>query len=161
MTDTTSKVQTVLALIEAGQSESAACREAGIARSTFRTTALRVGAGADYARALEGLALCQIEAIEQTIQDMREGTIDAQKAKVELDARRWLASRLLPSRFGDRLAVDSAPPRSVPIIHSGMTLQEASEAYAASIYGEPTIDASALSDNALREILAARKGPLQ
>ncbi len=70
------KIQLVLARIEAGESERAACEAENISRSTFRTTALRASAGDQYARALEGLALDQIEKLEQTIQDMRDGSLD-------------------------------------------------------------------------------------
>ena len=93
----------VIELIESGMSERKACETVGIARSTFRTTALRAGVGDHYARALEALAMDQIEKAEVTIEDMRSGVLDAQQARVELDARKWFASKFLPKRFGDKL----------------------------------------------------------
>ena len=100
------KVPLVLSLIEAGQSERSACEEIGISRSTFRTTALRVSAGDHYARALEGLALDQVEKLEATIQDMRDGTLDPAIGRIEVDARKWFASKFLPKRFGDKIDVE-------------------------------------------------------
>jgi hypothetical protein len=84
-------------------SETAACKQVGISRSTFRTTAFRHAAGDDYARALEGLALDQIEKLEVTIQDMRDGTLDPAIGRIEVDARKWFASKFLPKRFGDKI----------------------------------------------------------
>ena len=103
MTNPKDKILQVIELIESGVSEREACKTAGIARSTFRTTALRVGVGDHYARALEALAMDQIEKAEITIEDMRNGTLDAQQARVELDARKWFASKFLPKRFGDKI----------------------------------------------------------
>lgn len=100
------KVPLVLALIESGNSERSACEEVGISRSTFRTTALRTTAGDHYARALEGLALDQIEKLEATIQDMRDGSLDPAIGRIEVDARKWFASKFLPKRFGDKLDVE-------------------------------------------------------
>lgn len=87
-------------------SERSACAEVGISRSTFRTTALRVNSGDHYARALEALAQDQVEKAEQVIEDMRSGVIDAQQARVELDARKWFASKFLPKRYGDKAEVE-------------------------------------------------------
>jgi hypothetical protein len=97
------KILQVIELIESGMSERKACETVGIPRATFRTTALRAGVGDHYARALEALAMDQIEKAEVTIEDMRNGTLDAQQARVELDARKWFASKFLPKRFGDKI----------------------------------------------------------
>lgn len=106
MTDRKEQVEAVIALIEAGKSENAACAEVGINRATFRAAALREGAGDAYARALSSLANDQVEKLEQTIQDMRSGLIDAQMARVEIDARKWFASKFLPKQYGDRVEVE-------------------------------------------------------
>lgn len=97
------KVQKVLDLMASGMSERASCMEANINRSTFRNTALREGAGNQYAKALEALAMDQIEKLEATIEDMRSGVIDHNMARVEVDARKWFACKFLPKRFGDKL----------------------------------------------------------
>lgn len=109
------KVSIVLQLIESGESENAACKQANISRSTFRTTALRAQAGDSYARALEGLALDQVEKLEQTIQDMRDGTLDPQIGRIEVDARKWFASKFLPKRFGDKVTQEHTGPDGGPV----------------------------------------------
>jgi hypothetical protein len=106
MADRAEQVKAVLALIEDGMSERSACAEVGISRATFRTTALKTGAGDHYARALEALAQDQVEKAEQVIEDMRNGVIDAAQARVELDARKWFASKFLPKRYGDKAEVE-------------------------------------------------------
>lgn len=108
------QVKAVLALIEGGKSENAACQEVGINRATFRAAALREGAGDTYARALEGLAQDQVEKLEQTIQDMREGVIDPQMARVEIEARKWFASKFLPKRYGDKVQLADADGNKLP-----------------------------------------------
>jgi hypothetical protein len=106
MTDRAEQVRRVLELVEDGMSEAAACREVGINRATFRAAALKVTSGDSYARALEALAQDQVEKAEQVIEDMRNGVIDAQQARVELDARKWFASKFLPKRYGDKAEVE-------------------------------------------------------
>jgi hypothetical protein len=106
MTDRVEQVRRVLELVEDGMSEAAACREVGVNRATFRAAALKVTAGDAYARALEALAADQVEKAEQVIEDMRNGVIDAQQARVELDARKWFASKFLPKRYGDKAEVE-------------------------------------------------------
>ena len=104
--DRSQQVRDVLALMEDGKSESAACSDVGIARNTFRSAALREGVADQYARALAAMAQHQINAVEDTIQDMRNGVIDAQMARVEIDTRKWFASKFLPRQYGDKVAVD-------------------------------------------------------
>lgn len=104
--DRASQVKRVLELIEEGMSERSACAEVGINRATFRSAALKATAVDHYARALEALAADQVEKAEQVIEDMRSGVIDAQQARVELDARKWFASKFLPKRYGDKAEVE-------------------------------------------------------
>ncbi len=106
MTDRAEQVRRVIELVEDGMSERAACAEVGISRATFRTTALKVASGDQYARALEALAADQVEKAEQVIEDMRAGVIDAQQARVELDVRKWFASKFLPKRYGDKAEIE-------------------------------------------------------
>lgn len=97
------KVEAVIARIESGQSERSACMDENISRSTFRTTALRVQAGDQYARALFGLAQDQVESIEVILAKLESTEIDPQTAKVILDNRRWFASKFLPKQYGDKI----------------------------------------------------------
>lgn len=134
------KVAKVIELIESGESERASCEKAGISRSTFRTTALRVTSGDQYARALTSLAHSQAEALEKTIDDMRAGTIDAQMARVEIDARKWFASKFLPKQYGDKLTTELTGADGGPI------------------QSAVSFDPSKLSTGALQELLAATGG---
>lgn len=95
--------EAVIKLIEDGTSEYKACKLVGIDRSTFRQAIPRLGAASEYARALSALAEDQVENISSTIADMRSGILDAMQARVEIDARKWLASKFLPRQYGDRL----------------------------------------------------------
>lgn len=117
--DAKKKIENVLARIEGGESETSACKAEGISRSTFRTTALRHQAGDEYARALTGLAQCQVEKLEQAIDDMREGKIDHNVARVEIDARKWFASKFLPKRYGDKLDMTVETSGVVEIVMGG------------------------------------------
>lgn len=98
------QIKEVIRLIqEEGKSENAACKKVGVNRMTFRAAAFKADAASEYARAYEALALDQIEKVEVAIDDMRKGKIDAQMARVEIDARKWFASKFLPKRYGDKL----------------------------------------------------------
>jgi hypothetical protein len=103
MTDKAQQISQVLSLMEGGSSERSACETVGINRATFRSGVLRHNAADHYARALEGLALDQVEKLEATIQDMRDGTLDPAIGRIEVDARKWFASKFLPKRFGDKI----------------------------------------------------------
>lgn len=109
------KVLAIIARIETGESERSACNAEGMNRATFRAHALKFQAGDHYVRALAALAEQQIEQVEQAIQDMREGVIDPQMAKVEIDARKWFASKFLPKRYGDKVAHELTGENGGPI----------------------------------------------
>lgn len=104
--DRGAQVRAVIALMEQGNSENASCEQVGINRATFRHAALRIGADNDYARACEAIAESQVAALESAIADMRNGTIDASQARVEIDTRKWLASKILSKRYGDKIELD-------------------------------------------------------
>lgn len=53
------------------------------------------------------MAQCQIDAIEVTIDDMRNKKITAKEANVEIRARQWFASKFLPKTYGDKLDITS------------------------------------------------------
>lgn len=106
MVDRQAQVMAVIGLIESGKSENAACEEVGIHRNTFRSAAMKMKVADEYARAMASLAQHQVEQVEQAITDMREGRIDAQMARVEIDARKWFASKFLPRTYGDKVDVN-------------------------------------------------------
>ena len=137
------KVMEILAKIEAGESERSACDAVGMNRMTFRSRALKLGAANQYAESLGALAHAQAEKLEQAIDDMRAGVIDAQMARVEIDARKWFASKFLPKRYGDKQTTELTGADGGPIQTQG------------------TISADVmmtLSDETVAEIAAALKG---
>lgn len=109
------KVMAILERIESGESERAACEAVGMNRMTFRSRALKLGAASQYAASLSSLAHAQAEKLEQAIDDMRAGVIDAQMARVEIDARKWFASKFLPKRYGDKITQEHSGPDGGPI----------------------------------------------
>ena len=110
-------IEAILARIEGGESENSSCIAEGMPRSTFRQIALREQLGDKYARALEGLATEQVHKIDELIDDMRAGTLDSQCARVELDARKWIACKLFPKQYGDRTDITSKNEK----IHAGLS----------------------------------------
>lgn len=135
---TPAKIEAILALIESGESENAACKKIGIARGTFRSAVLRYNVADSYARATEALARDQVEKMETTIEEMRDGTIDVQMARVELDARKWLASKLWKPTWGDKI------------------MQELSGPDGGAIQTEAKLDVSGLTDEQLRALASIR-----
>ena len=100
------QVEAVLALIEAGNSERSACEQVGIDRGTFRSQALKVASATQYARATEALARDQVDKLEAVIEEMRAKAISPEIARIEIDARKWMASTLFKPTWGDKVAVD-------------------------------------------------------
>lgn len=97
------QIARVIERMDNGESERSACEAESINRMTFRCQVVRYKAEGQYARALEGMAADQVVKMEQAIQDMRDGTIDAQQATVEINARKWFASKFLPRVYGEKL----------------------------------------------------------
>ena len=64
-----------------------------------------VGAVDHYARATEALARDQVEKLESVIDEMRAGKIGVDIARVEIDARKWIASKLFRPTWGEKLGV--------------------------------------------------------
>jgi hypothetical protein len=102
---TREQVLAVIEHIEDGETEAEACRMVGIPNSSFRMAALREEVSVEYARALAALAGDQANKLEEVVRDMRDGKVDWQVARVEIDARKWFASKFLPRRYGDRVDV--------------------------------------------------------
>lgn len=117
-------IDRVLARIESGESERSACEAEKINRATFRSAALRHQAADQYARALEALAMDQIEKLEVTIQDMRDGSLDPQIGRIEVEARKWFASKFLPKRFGEKTTTEVTGKDGGPIQYENLSDEE-------------------------------------
>lgn len=59
-----------------------------------------------YTRAREGQGHYYADDVDEILQRMYSGEIDAQKARVAIDARKWQSGKLLPGVYGDRVNVD-------------------------------------------------------
>ena len=115
MTDP-AKFEAVLALIESGRSERAACEEVGLPRGTFRSGVIRVASGVHYARACEALARDQVEQLEAVMEDARSGALPVDVARLEADTRKWIASKLFRPTWGDKVAlVGGTPGQDEPV----------------------------------------------
>lgn len=106
------KVRDILAKIESGESERAACAAVGMNRMTFRSRALKLGAASQYAEATSALARYQVEQLEDVIEKAQSGEIDHQTARLVMDARKWLASKLFPKQWGDKIAHVGGDPET-------------------------------------------------
>jgi hypothetical protein len=118
------QIEAVIALMEDGKSENAACIEVGIHRNTFRSAALRHRAADAYARGLTALAHDQIVKMEEAIADARSKEIGSDVARLEIDTRKWFASKFLPKQYGDKITQEHSGPDGGPIEHKYGGLDE-------------------------------------
>lgn len=88
-----------------------------------------------YARAREEQAEAFADEIVTIADDAAPDGACISKAKLQIEARKWTASKLKPKKYGDKIAVGGAD--DLPPIKSG-------------------VDASKLSKEALKELMDAR-----
>jgi hypothetical protein len=95
----------ILERIAAGESLRSICSGENMpAESTVRLWATddRDGFSAQYTRAREA----QMDALAEDILAIADGDDeDVQRAKLRVDTRKWLMSKIAPKRFGDKLAI--------------------------------------------------------
>lgn len=58
-----------------------------------------------YARAKEATAYIYAEQIIE-IADTAKNRVEVEKARIQVDARKWLAAKLLPKKYGDKLNLE-------------------------------------------------------
>lgn len=125
----------VLSGMRGGLSAFKACEAAGVPHSTFMEW-LKVDADlADrYARAredlIERIANETMAIADQAFTEIEEQTLDAkgepvvvkkkvpvdvQRAKLQVDTRKWLLSKLAPKKYGDKLELTGDPDRPLAI----------------------------------------------
>lgn len=109
------QVKAVIELMKDGIPEGEACAQVGINRNTFRAQAFYVGSSEDYARGLTAIAQAQVNNIESVIDDMRTGRVDYAMARVEIEARKWMASKFAPRQFGDRVTQEVTGANGGPL----------------------------------------------
>jgi hypothetical protein len=64
---------------------------------------------------------------------MRDGKIDAQMAKVEIDARKWFAAKFLPKRYGEKITQEISGPDGAPITQASVSLSPDQESNLAAL----------------------------
>ena len=111
MSPSDSIIATLLDRLAAGESLSAICRDNGYpAESTIRLWALtdRDGFAARYARARE---LQADYLAEDTLRCADSATAEtAQAVRLQVDARKWFASKVAPKKYGDRVTQEISGP---------------------------------------------------
>lgn len=96
----------VCELIASGMSSVKACEQVGVNRNTWAAWVLDgLVDGNSYARAREMCADVLAEAVVSTADDP---SIEPNDKRVRVDARKWIAARMFPKRWGDKLDVTTA-----------------------------------------------------
>lgn len=95
------KADRLLSLLRDGMTLRAAAREVGMAASTaLDWTKEYPDFGEQYARAREA----GYRVMADQIIDIADETDDPNKARVQVDARKWLLAKALPKVYGERLS---------------------------------------------------------
>jgi hypothetical protein len=64
--------------------------------------------GDEYTEAKKAQAQYQAERVAEIADKVENGTLDPASARISSDNRKWVASKLDPSTYGDRVAMDVA-----------------------------------------------------
>ena len=125
----------VLSGMRGGLSAFKACEAAGVPQSTFNLWLNQdAELAAEYARAredlIERLANETMAIADQAFTEVEEQTLDAkgkpvvvkkkvpvdvQRAKLQVDTRKWLLSKLAPKKYGEKLELTGDPERPLAI----------------------------------------------
>jgi hypothetical protein len=125
----------VLSGMRGGLSAFKACEAAGVPQSTFNLWLNEDAAlAAEYARAredlIERLANETMAIADQAFTEIEEQTLDAkgkpvvvkkkvpvdvQRARLQVDTRKWLLSKLAPKKYGEKLELTGDPDRPLAI----------------------------------------------
>jgi transposase len=93
--------------IAGGLSMRKAAAKAAVDRSTVYEWLAETTSFADqYARADKVRALFHGDDIEDVLDDVREGKLPPDVARVIVDGKKWVASKLHAKRYGDRIQAD-------------------------------------------------------
>ncbi len=68
-----------------------------------------------YARARDTRAHARFENIDQVAQDLRDGKIDPNTARVLIDTIKWQCGKECAKRYGDRTALEHSGPGGAPL----------------------------------------------
>lgn len=94
----------------------AICREDGMPdkATVFRWLAKNLEFRDKYARARDE----QSDVFAEETVDIADNTNDPAKARVQIDARKWFASKVAPKKYGDKTAHELSGPNGQPIATS-------------------------------------------
>lgn len=86
-----------------GESLRAICRDAAMPNKStvFRWLATNKGFQDQYATSKEE----QAESHADDLKDIADNCTDPQKARLQIDVRKWIASKLKPKKYGDKMEV--------------------------------------------------------
>ena len=118
----------VLPLLASGQSLTAVARALNVNRTALLAVLPSYPDIADsYARTLQARIAGEADALVELSDDR---SIPADDRRLMLDTRKWVASKLLPKVYGDRLTVDQRTQQTVEIVvrHRGRDLSADVEA---------------------------------
>lgn len=112
------KVDAVLDLIASGTSAGKACDEIKVGRGDFfRMLALDEQLAQRYVRAramsLDAMAEEALR-IADTVFDGEDDAVAVQKARLQVDTRKWFLSKLNPKKYGDKTIIGSDPDNPLP-----------------------------------------------
>lgn len=98
--DNKAHIPAVLAAIAEGASLRTACKDLGFKAPTFLDwVKADKNLAEQYAHARE----LQAEHYAEQIIEIADTTLDPVKGRLQVDARKWIASKLLPKKYGDKL----------------------------------------------------------
>jgi hypothetical protein len=108
----------ILERIASGESLKSICRGEHLpAEATVRAWALddKKGFSARFARAWE----IRAEALAEDVLEISDGScadmVDVQRAKLRVDSRKWLLSKMLPKKYGDSTKIEHTGAEGGPL----------------------------------------------
>ena len=111
-------------MLAGGQSASKACKSVGVSlMSMYRWLREHEEFRDNYARARED----QADTFADEMCDIADEEEDVQRAKLKIDARKWVAARMKPKSWGDRSAIEHSGPNGGPIESKDVTERDAEE----------------------------------
>ena len=116
--DKQTRADAVVGFIHGGMSLRRAAEAAGVPTSTFLRWCSEDTDLADrYARARDSMIDAMADDLLTIADKPAADSVEAQKHRLQVDARKWLLSKLAPKRYGDRLEVagDKDAPLSIGV----------------------------------------------
>jgi transposase len=136
---------TIIDRLASGDSLRKICKSPGMPKeSTVRlwATSDRNGFAAHYTRAREA----QMDALAEDILEIADDDkADVNRARLRVDTRKWLMSKIAPKRFGEKRSHELSGPNGGPIEYANLTEEEIDARIAAltASAGEDDVEAEA------------------